>query len=196
MRLVFITGFLLMVAAQWYAPLSIIVQANDTIDEGHEYLFKTRPVDPSDPFRGKYITLSFEAENYIAHDSTETKFAPYSTVYAVLDSDSLGFAKIAHIQAGEPDNAVDYIPVEFQSGWYDSTSMNVLVRFPFSRFYLEESKASETEQLYWQSRSDSTSVCYAKVKVLNGDTKLTDVIINDSSIVDVVKRINADKVND
>lgn len=189
MKYVVIIGFLIMVAAQWYAPVSMILDSEKTIDDGTEYRFRTRPVDPSDPFRGKYITLYFEGENYFASDTNELKLEQYSTAYAVLDTDSAGFARISELLPDPPDQSQDYFEVQFQYA-YDSQAT---LKFPFNQFFLEESKASEAEQIYWQSRSDSAMVCYAKVKILNGDAKLIDVIVNDSSIVDVVRRINADK---
>lgn len=190
MRTIIIAGFVLMIAAQWYAPLSMMFKSQTTIEEGTEYKFKTRPVDPTDPFRGKYVTLDFEAETYMPADTNELKLTPGTTVYAMLGVDSAGYAKVSKVMADPPGVTTDFI--EAKLGYsYDNT---IFLEFPFKRFYLEESKASEAEQLYWQSRRDS-SVIYGKVMILNGDAKLTDVIINDSSIVDVVERINANKEN-
>jgi uncharacterized membrane-anchored protein len=188
MKNIFVVGFVIMVVAQWAAPLSMILESEKTIEEGREYRFKTRPVDPSDPFRGKSIILDFEADRYISKDTMQTTFPQYSMVYATLGKDDKGFARVDRLSATPPD-MVDYIPVEFQYALDSVASL----RFEFNEFYLEESKASEAEQLYWQSRFDSTMVCYAKVKVLDGDAKLVDVIVNDSSIVDIVRRINANK---
>jgi len=188
MRSVFIIGFFLMAAAQWYAPLSMMFQSQATIEEGIEYKFRTRPVDPTDPFRGKYITLDFEAETYVPLDTNELKLTLGSTVYATLSVDSAGFAVVSKILETPPGIDKDYVTATMGYS-YDNTAY---LEFPFKRFYLEESKASEAEQLYWQSRRDS-SIVYSKVMILNGDSKLVDVMINDSSIVDVVKRINANK---
>lgn len=187
MKNVFIIGFVLMIAAQWYAPLSMIFNSQKTILEGREYKFKTQPVDPSDPFRGKYITLSYEAERYVPKDTAEIHLSNRD-VYATIETDSAGFARITKLTETAPASG-DYIKV-----WFDyQYDYAAFINFPFKTFYLEESKASEAEQLYWRTRTDSTVVCYAKVKVLHGDAKLTDVIINDSSIADVVKRINEGK---
>lgn len=196
MRYVYLTGLVLMIAAQWYAPVSMIMDSERTIDEGNEYKFKTRPVDPTDPFRGKYITLSFDAETYKSDDTTELKLEQYSTAYAEIGIDSGGYARVVKLLPAPPEHTPgyfpnDYLEVEFLYA-YDGLAT---LKFPFQQFYLEESKASEAEQLYWQSRGDSSMVCYAKVKILNGDAKLVDVIVNDSSIVDVVRRINAGKEN-
>ena len=191
MRYAFIIGFVLMIVAQWFAPLSMIVGANKTIEGGTEYKFRTQPVDPIDPFRGKYITLTFNEEFYVPLDTNERRLPDYSTVYAVLGTDSIGYARIMQLRAERPTENLDYIEVQRLYSYGSTEPMSL--KFPFSRFYLEESKATTAEQIYWQSRNDSATVCYAKVKVMDGDAKLTDVILNDSSIVDVVKRFNKGK---
>jgi uncharacterized membrane-anchored protein len=176
-----------MAAAQWYPPASMIFKSETTIDEGVEYKFKTRPVDPTDPFRGKYITLDFDAEQYSPRDTTELHLPGNEELYAVIATDSTGFAKIEKLLTVPPEDQ-SYVALKLSYA-YDQTAF---LEFPFKRFYLEESKASEAEQLYWQSRRDS-SIIYAKVRIRDGDAKLVDVMVNDSSIVDIVERINANK---
>lgn len=198
MKYAFIIGFVLMVVLQWYPPLSMIRDANKTLDGGVEFKFRTAPVDPSDPFRGKYVRLSFAAEAYHPLDTNEMHFDSQAQVWAVIEEDSAGYAKVAYISGERPESESNYIPAEFIYGMKYDSQVNIVLKFPFDRFYVEESKASDAEQVYWQSRmsqfdSDSVAVCYAKVMVMNGDAKLVDVIINDSSIVDVVRRMNADK---
>lgn len=56
--------------------------------------------------------------------------------------------------------------------------------------FLEESKASDAEKAYWNSRNDSV-VSYVVVKILDTDAVLVDVIVNDSSVVDIVNRMRA-----
>jgi uncharacterized membrane-anchored protein len=52
--------FALTCLAQWFVPAQMIYDQEQVLREGKTYHFKTAPIDPSDPFRGKYITLSFE----------------------------------------------------------------------------------------------------------------------------------------
>ncbi len=65
---------------------------------------------------------------------------------------------------------------------------SIYLEYPFDKMFLEESKASDAEQAYWESMKDSV-VSYAMVKVLDTDAVLVDVILNDSSVVDIVKRM-------
>lgn len=190
MRYVIITGFVLMVAAQWYAPLSMVYDAEKVVDEGTEYKFKTAPVDPSDPFRGKYITLNFEAETYYPADTTEAHLPEQKEIYAVLTRDPAGYATVLQLLESRPPDGLDYMTTEIYYVYRnaDTNEPVISLNFPFTRFYMEESKASEAERLFWGR--DTTSVYWAKVSVHNGNTTLTDVMVNDRSIVDVVRELN------
>lgn len=191
MRYLVIAGFVVMVAAQWYAPLSLVWDSEKVVDQGVEYRFKTAPVDPSDPFRGKYITLNFDAETYYPTDTTEAHLPENVDIYAILTRDSLGFAKILQLSEDRPIPGLDYFTTSIYYVYRDVDNNPVVnLRFPFTRFYLEESKASEAEKLYWSTNRDTTEVCYAKVSVHEGNTTLTDVMIGDRRIVDIVRELN------
>lgn len=53
--------FALLCVAQWAVPLAMVQRAERTLSEGTAYRFRTAPVDPADPFRGRYVTLDFDA---------------------------------------------------------------------------------------------------------------------------------------
>jgi uncharacterized membrane-anchored protein len=187
MRTLFIGGFALMVIAQWYAPLSLIFKNNETLEYGEVYHFKTQPVDPSDPFRGKYVTLNFEAEHVTYKDTTLT-FEPGEELFAILAKDSAGFTYVESVERYQPEDDRPFMNVKMR---YVDVPGQAWIEFPFDRFYVEESKASEAEQLYWQNnRMQSESVCYAVVRVLDGNATLVDVMIDDKPILDIVRELN------
>lgn len=172
--------------AQWLVPGSMINDRERVLREGKTYKFKTAPIDPSDPFRGKYITLDFEERSVEVLDPKEWEKA--EDIYVSL-ADSAGFARIVKASMYEPEGA-DYIKAKI--AWVDSYEAphHVWIRYPFERFYLEESKASKAEDVSRVTRNDSTTLVYAVVKVLDGTAALKDVMINDRSIVDVVRELN------
>jgi uncharacterized membrane-anchored protein len=180
--------FALTCLAQWFVPAQMIYEQEQVLREGKTYHFKTAPIDPSDPFRGKYITLSFEEDHVEVVDPKEWKDA--KNVYVSI-IDSAGFARISRVSMYEPEGA-DYIKarINYVSDYEPYT---LQIQYPFERFYLEESKASEAERLYWSNRLDSTQVIYAVVSVKDGNAALKDVMVNDRSIVEVVKEINDKK---
>ncbi len=66
----------------------------------------------------------------------------------------------------------------------------VWYKLPFDRFYMEESKAPQAEQLYWKAQRDSAQVVYALVSIGQGQAVLQDVIINDRPIIDIINELN------
>lgn len=176
-----------MCLAQWYVPGKLILDEEKILSEGKVFKFKTAPVDPSDPFRGKYITLSFEENSIKIVNPDEWKNA--KRIYVSLE-DSAGYALISTVSMYEPENA-DYVKAEIQYiSDYDTT---LYIRYPFERFYLEESKASEAEKLYWEAQRDSSVTAYAEVSILEGNAALKDVFINSRSVKEIVKEINREK---
>ena len=93
--------FVVMCIAQWFIPGQMIYDSETVIVEGVSYKFKTQPVDPSDPFRGKYITLNFDANSIILPDSADWQTG--EDVFVTFTTDSAGFAKASGIYRSEPE---------------------------------------------------------------------------------------------
>ena len=177
--------FCLVVVAQLFVPVKMILDREDIIETGTVYKFKTAPVDPTDLFRGKYITLNFDADEFVV-DSLE-QWEDKKAVFVGLGVDTLGFAKIVSVSDERPSETLGYVEAE---RWYSNTVKNkptIFLRYPFDRFYMEESKAPKAEKAYRNVRQDSTQTAYAIVCIKNGEAVLTDVMINDVSIKEFVK---------
>ncbi|MGC3943988.1 MAG: GDYXXLXY domain-containing protein [Chryseolinea sp.] len=143
--------------------------------------FRTQPIDPSDPFRGKYITLNFIAD--YGYDTAQ--WSSGENVDVVFGTDSAGFAVARELTRSEPEG-----PYLKTTIYYVESDSIVHFNLPFDRFYMEESKALPAEQYYNESTRDSSSVCYGEVRIGRGNAVITDVFINDRSIVELVKEAN------
>lgn len=176
--------FAVLCAVQLFVPVQMISNREEVLASGTAYKFKTVPIDPADPFRGKYITLNFEIDGYKTNDTTWQRD---ETIYVYLNVDSLGYAQINEItRQVKPDLQKDFI--EAKVGWYDNYSKELNIEFPFNRFYMEETKAYEAELAVRENQSDSLlQNVYALVHIKEGATILKDVIINDLPIKDYVE---------
>lgn len=177
--------FIIIAIIQLAIPASIVFRGEKIIANGREYKFKTAPVDPNDPFRGKYIALRFEANHYKLYDSiTWEKDKP---VYVSLKNDMDGFAEISYISEDKPNEGVDYIIAKVEWSDAERYSTLVYVQYPFNRYYMEESKSLKAEQIYRESLSDTTKNTYALVTIKQGSAVLKDVMINDTPLKDLIK---------
>ena len=98
--------FAIMCIIQWLIPYKMISDQNTILEEGKAYRFKTAPIDPIDPFRGNYVQLYFEHNEYKTKDSTYWTYD--EPVYVILKTDSSGYAVIDSLSRLKPEASVDY----------------------------------------------------------------------------------------
>ena len=180
-----LTAFILVALVQLYVPAKMIWDKENVIETGIEYKFKTAPIDPSDPFRGKYITLNYDENTAIVSDGQDWELG--ESIYVSLTTDNLGFAKIQSVSKTKPTDNESFIKakVRFSSG---NSSNKLTIDYPFDRYYMEESKAYDAELIYRQSQQDTNQVTYALVSIKNGDAVLKDVLIDGTSIREILKK--------
>jgi uncharacterized membrane-anchored protein len=177
--------FILVAFVQLAIPAQMIFKQEAVLNRGVAYKFKTQPVDPSDPFKGKYITLNFDINNFKTKD---TLWERNEDVLVYLVSDSLGYAKIDTISRTVLlNNSKDY--VKAKAYWYSNYSKSVNIRFPFNKYYMKETKAYRAEVAVRERQRDSLpNNTHALVYVNQGEAVLNDVIIDGMSIKDYVEK--------
>lgn len=180
-KIITLVAFVLMVVAQIYIPWRMVITHEDVLEEGTAFRFRTAPVDPHDPFRGKYITLSFPDNGWSIQDASG--WDEGEEVFVSMATDSAGFATIAYVSGAEPGDQEAYFRTTISYVLRDSIS-RIFVTYPFDRFYMNEGKAQEAETLYREAAADSTSQMYALVRVGKGKAVLQDVILRGISIAD------------
>lgn len=181
MKTLVIILFIAMCIAQLAVPGMMIWESEQVALNGTPYKFRTQPVDPSDPFRGKYITLSFLNN----HSYDTAQWSSGDPVNVVFTTDSAGFATVSRFSREEPDGPYLHTTINY----VDSDS-EVYFNIPFNRFYMEESKALPAEEYYRDAMRDSARVCYGLVMMGRGKAVITDVMINDRSVVEIVRELN------
>ena len=172
---IIISGFILMVALQWYVPGRMIFYKERVLAAGKEFRFRTEPFDPYDAFRGKYVHLAFNQTSVQVKDSVNWQEG--DMIFALLSTDSLGFAKVIGVTKDEPAENADYLKVI--SGYvYQDSVTSVSINYPFDRFYMEESKASTADEAYHQALRDTSKITYALIKIHKGEGVIVDVFID------------------
>lgn len=178
MKSILTTAFALTLLAQLAMPLHTIFQSEQVLKNGRVYHFKTRPVDPADPFRGRFVQLEFEADRVemYAHESWQSG----QKLYATLGVDSEGYATVYDLLETTPDWQVDYLEVSLQS-IYGKDPATAHINLPFDRYYMEENKAPIAEENYAKALSLG-AVVYARVRVREGKGVLDGILVNDVPI--------------
>ncbi|MCG8698307.1 MAG: GDYXXLXY domain-containing protein [Bacteroidales bacterium] len=180
-------ALILVILVQLFIPGKMIYDKEKTIKYGKVYKFRTAPVDPNDPFRGKYVQLGFSNNSY--QHTGEDIYNTGDEVYVVLSENSDGYAEIAYLEPSEPEYGEDneYFKAKIGSIYKNEIYQEITINFPFDRYYMEESKAYPAEKLYRKSSRDTNSVAYAVVAVDKGTAVLQHVMINDKTLEELLE---------
>ncbi|GAA4272785.1 GDYXXLXY domain-containing protein [Aquimarina gracilis] len=160
----------------------MIWKQEDILKSGNAYKFKTMPIDPTDPFRGKYITLNYEMNSMTI---TDTNLTYGDKVRVYIEKDDNGFAKAVSLSKKPLDGQKDYVTAKITGNYKGVVNFEL----PFNRFYMEETKAKDAEVAYTKVNRDSLKQnVYAIVHVKNGQAVLKDVIIDGKPIQEYVEK--------
>ena len=172
-----ILAFVLVAVAQLAVPVVLILQRAAILRTGRAYKFRTRPVDPADPFRGRYVQLAFDQNHAPWRSHAELQHG--QELFACVADGSDGFAVIQEVKAVRPDQR-DYVKV--QVSWWQKNE--VYFTLPFDRYYLQETKAPKAEQTYQEHnrRSSISSDTYVVVRIKAGDAVLADLYVGGQPI--------------
>lgn len=163
----------LVIAAQLAVPVWMIAGQERILREGAVYRFRTAPVDPYDIFRGRYVSLTTEAESRPVKVPGGMQFRRGQDAYLQLSVDKDGYTQIAGAYPSPPSGG-DYIRGGVRHQYGDQLS----VKLPFDRYYLNEKNAPEAERLYREAGRQDEQETYIQVRILRGDARIEALIID------------------
>jgi uncharacterized membrane-anchored protein len=169
-----IIAFGVLCLLQLGAAASGIARHERTLTAGADVLLAVAPVDPADPFRGRYVTLAFDLEQG-SHKLQGRGPAYDEPVYVVLKVDADRVATVDYVTADRPWSGL-YLKAD--SGWQDSDT-TIHVSLPFKRYYMNEALAPAAEEAYRQAivREDGKKN-YARVRLLDGRAVIEAVLLD------------------
>ncbi|OQA28991.1 MAG: hypothetical protein BWY59_00590 [Verrucomicrobia bacterium ADurb.Bin345] len=178
-RTILLPAFVVLALVQLAVPANMILHREMTIRHGKEYKLRAQPVDPYDAFRGRYVRLNFDVAE--APPPTSDPLKRQQKAYAVLESDSEGFATVASVSLTPPDTD-NYLAVRLnphaQRQPREAPKTDIV--WPFERYYMEESAAPEAERMY-RERIRTSSV-HITFRVLRGTGVITGLYLDDKPI--------------
>ncbi len=180
--------FALLALVQLAVPAKMIFDSESVIENGTTYLFKLKPIDPNDPFRGKFMTLQFDADQF-AVDSCEVFGRTNAFIY--LKNDAEGFAAIEAISYKHNRKDLDYIKSSVYCDSYGPVNQqkkpSIQVNYPFNRYYMNENDIKLAERKVRELSRDSTKTIYGEVMVQTGRARLLGLKSNGVDIVELIR---------
>ncbi|MDO4881588.1 MAG: GDYXXLXY domain-containing protein [Capnocytophaga sp.] len=173
-----VIAFVAMVLLQLLFPLKMILDREIILEKGHTFLFKIRPIDPYDAFRGRYVTINYEEDRVMLPFSMHRK-DNISEIYITLTADSLGRVVFKDITETKPTSTDIYMKVPVT---YVTDDGEALIEIQDNRYYMNENKAPIAERIVKEG--------YAQVVVYKGKTILKGILIEG---IPIEKYIDLDK---
>jgi uncharacterized membrane-anchored protein len=171
-------AFAVVVVAQLAVPAAMILSHERTLKEGQVFKFKTRPVDPADAFRGRYVWLSLEPNAVKLPDANQWRYG--RKAFAVLGTDSNGFAIITRLERTLP---ADKPAVRVRTMWADVKKGEVHIDWPgLDRYYMAESKAPAAETAYRKHSDRTNQACHVTVRIRGAQAAIENLFIEDRPI--------------
>jgi len=177
---------ILLAATQIAVPVSLIQRKERILGEGERIRLQTRPIDPADPFQGRYVRLGYE-HNYIDCPEDEIPNIGYkSRIYATIETGEDGFARFTGWSLEKPSDGL-YLETRYlgpyrpwnqasQKGEYKGLQIDI----PCNRFYMDEAKAPRAERL--ARNATQSRNCWVDVRILNGKAVIEDVYAEGQSL--------------
>lgn len=188
-------GFALVCLAQLAVPVSLIVKHEQTRTSGTVWKFQTAPVDPGDPFRGRYVQLAYAVDRVPVPLANPGDFAQFNQrMYAELEAGPDGFARLVRLHGQRPAG-VEYIDVFAQQMFFDETPREPgqgqapqgppanYVHVPFDRYYLPEARAPEVEREYGEASRKAQANTWAEVRVRDGHAVLVNLVLDGKPVL-------------
>ena len=186
--------FLAVCLIQWFVPAKMIWYQERLYKRGTTFKLKTIPIDPNDPFRGKYITLNYDINSYTQERIEDLGLASGNQkVYVTIENNGEGFAQIVGLSKMPPTSS-HYLTAHVSSYHKNEEQYNIRLNYPFQKFFMEETKAPKAEKLYRDALRHNDQQVYALVNVENGDAVLMDVQVDGTSIKDLVETYEEGKI--
>jgi hypothetical protein len=147
--------------------------------------FVVAPVDPADPFRGRYVSLRFAGAEFKTQE--KLPFEEGQPIHALLEADAEGYAGVKALVAEPPKDGTPYVEIrrwwsgpdyrrDLETKKSEQCGWRYSLTFPFNRYYMNEKAAPEAERLYREAQRTSrgpdsdgmTRDNYLVVRILNG----------------------------
>lgn len=192
MKTIFATLLGVLILVQLAVLASMISGKERILRDGERFRFKTRPIDPADPFQGRYVWLGFEDDYVPVPHGQATDLRHREPIYATVETGAEGFARFSGWSRERPATGA-FLKTRYlgaHNAWDPATrkssSKGLRIDLPFNRYYMEEAKAPRAEQAV-RDATRSTN-CWVNVRILNGKAVVEDVFAKGQSLRDLTAK--------
>ena len=182
MTLLRVALWVVLAVAQLAVPAWMIAGHERVLREGRQLKIETRPVDPADVFRGRFVALGYTLDQ-VPRPLVRGEFDHEDTGYLELREGANGFAEVVALHKEPPaGELVLKVEITFVS------PETVGVELPFNRYYMDENAAPAAEIAYRERATDEAS--WVTVRILNGRAVLEELYIGGKPVREFLREQN------
>jgi hypothetical protein len=185
-----LAGIFLFSAAQLGALGNRIYGMETTLAHGERFLFRAAPVDPYDPFRGRYLSIAVEPRTMeVPEEEASPEYGEMRWVALSVDAD--GFARFS----GFTDESAPgpKIRAKIHPVYPKVTPARVAVEPPFSRFYVNEKLAPEADAAFQAAVQGGKKAAHLAVRIKDGEGVIEELYIEGKPILEYLEEARAAK---
>jgi uncharacterized membrane-anchored protein len=156
----------------------MISKYKTVLDKGEIVKMKLAPRDPINPFKGKYLHLTFDERRFKTEKKewkrNEDIFLHYhinTDRYLKVDSISSEIFSFENV-------------MKVKVSYFANYDNRLEVKYPFEKYFIEESKALPAEQKIRELLRNKHSNVYAEISVLNSIPVLKEVYVDGVPILE------------
>ena len=114
----FIAAIAIGILVQFGVLAWMLVNRELTLRHGDVCLLQTAPVDPADPFRGRYVALRYAGLNNVKVEGEQNTWARGKPVWITFKTDESSVGTIDEVLLNKPDNPL-CMKAYIQYSWKD-----------------------------------------------------------------------------
>lgn len=165
--------FLLIVIAQLSVPATMVIRHEYTSNKGIELKFAVIPVDPVNPYMGRYVTMQFEKT---LANPTDESYRKGEKAWVTIRLDEHGFAHPVSLLKDMPADSIA-VPVTINSD--PATRRTIPYEYTFEQYFMNEDKAQKVEsRLRNSGRQRDANDVYLSVYVNGGVVSVNGLFID------------------
>lgn len=172
---------LIVFLGQLYVPASLVFEHERVYAQGREYKMELAPIDPNDPFRGKFLVLRFRENSFTV--PINSPLQQDQQVFVLMRPDKSGYLTIEKVNTGYSEMP-GLVTVPATIGYISEVQgqKQLALEYPFSRFYIDEFKARDAELQVQEALRDTSARSYGLILVRGKQAVLKDVMLNGRSV--------------
>ena len=162
--------WIVLAVAQLCVPAWMIMGEERVLRDGRQIKLQTRPVDPADLFRGRFVALGFAVEE-VPRSLVRGELVYGDVAYLELREGANGLAETVALHKEMPDSE---LVLRVKANFL--TPEIVGVELPFNRYYMDENLAPAAEAAY-RERALNPDDTWVTVRLLRGRGVLEELYL-------------------